>query len=161
MRRCWQLRLSVFLIVVAADCASQGQADSLAKSHDVDLGGAQTTAFCEVLNHPETFNNKTIRIRALYETDFERAALTGPSCDTPIPTTWVQFNERWESRTGWRVRHSLANQKWRVQMDVVFIGVFRADGHYGHMDMYPFLFEVYKVEAVRPSGNFRPLPETK
>ncbi len=46
-------------------------------------------------------------------------------------------------------------------MDVVFIGVFRTCGHYGHMDMYPFLFEVYKVEAVRPSGNFRPLPERK
>jgi hypothetical protein len=46
-------------------------------------------------------------------------------------------------------------------MDVVFVGVFKADRRYGHMDMYPFLFEVYRVEAVRPSGNFRPLPERK
>jgi hypothetical protein len=67
--------------------------------------------------------------------------------------TWVEFEEGWESRTRWRLRHALANQKWREQMDVVFIGVFKADGHYGHMDMYPFLFKVYKVEAVRHTNK--------
>jgi hypothetical protein len=107
MRLCWQLRLSVFLFAIAADCASQGQVASPAKSPDVDLGGAQTIAYCEILSHPETFNNKTIRVRALYETDFERAALTAPSCYAPIPMTWVEFEEGWESRTRWRFRHVL------------------------------------------------------
>jgi hypothetical protein len=161
MRRCWQIRLRVFLFAIAADCASQGQVASPAKRPDVDLGGAQTITYCEILSHPETFNNKTIRVRALYETDFESAALTAPSCNALVPMTWVEFEESWESRTRWRLRHALANQKWRVQRDVVFIGVFKTDGHYGHMDMYPFLFKVYKVEAVRPFGKFRPLPETK
>lgn len=49
--------------------------------------------------------------------------------------------------------------KWRVNTDVVFIGRFKANGHYGHMDMYPMLIEVFKVEAVRASGSFQPLPE--
>jgi hypothetical protein len=48
--------------------------------------------------------------------------------------------------------------KWRVQTDVVFIGRFKTGGSFGHMDMYPFLLEVHKVESVRPSGSFRPLP---
>ena len=43
--------------------------------------------------------------------------------------TWVQFEERWESRTRWRLRHALASYKGGVQMDVVFIGVFKADSH--------------------------------
>jgi hypothetical protein len=114
-----------------------------------------------MLKNPEDSKNKTIRVRALSEADFERAALTAPDCHTGVPMTWVEFEKSWESRTRWRLRHALAGQKWGVQRDVVFIGVFRTAGHYGHMDMYPFLFEVYKVEAVRPSGNFRPLPERK
>ena len=161
MWRYRQLQLCVFMFALVSDCASQGQVASPAKSPDVDLGGAQTIAYCEILSHPHTFDNKTIRVRALYETDFERAALTAPSCYTPIPMTWIEFEEGWESRTRWRLRHALANQKWRIQMDVVFIGVFKADGPYGHMGMYRFLFKVYKVEAVRPSGKFRSLPETK
>ena len=161
MQRWWQLRLGVFLFAIAADCALQGQVPSPSKSPDLDLGGAQTIAYCEILSHPETFNHKTLRVRALYETDFERAALTAPYCSPGIPMTWVGFEDRWESRTRRRLRHALANPKWRVQMDVVFVGVFKADGHYGHTDMYPFLFEVYKLEAVRPSGNLRPLPKTK
>jgi len=160
MLRWRQLRLRVLLFAIAANCA-QGQVPSHSKSPDIDLGGAQTVAYCGILVRPETFNNKTIRVRALYETDFELSVLTAPSCYTALPLTWVKFEERWESRTRWRFRHALANQKWGVQMDVVLIGVFKADGHFGHMDMYPFLFEVYKVESARPSGSFRPLPETK
>jgi len=64
-----------------------------------------------------------------------------------------------ESRTKRRVRHRLSIMKWRVNTDVVFIGRFKANGHYGHMDMYPMLIEVFKVEAVRASGSFQPLPE--
>lgn len=29
------------------------------------------------------------------------------------------------------------------------------------MGMYQFSIEVYKVEAVKPSGSFRPLPQTE
>ena len=77
----------------------------------------------------------------------------------PRPMTWVDFDKQWEARTKRGVRHRLSDVKWRVQMDVVFIGIFKADGRYGHMDDYPFLIEVYKVEVVRASGSFRPLPE--
>ena len=158
MRCHLQLGLQCGLLAVAAAYASYGQVVRPAKLTD-DIAGAQTVSYCEILEHPETFRNKTIRVRALYETDFERAAITAPSCDTPIPMTWVEFEKGWESRTTSGIKHAIAGQKWRIQTDVVFIGVFRTDGHYGHMDMYPFLIEVYKVEAVRPSASFRPLPE--
>ena len=63
MRRWWQSRIRVFLFAVAAECALQGQVASPSKSPDVDLGGAQTIAYCEILSHPEIFNNKTIRVQ--------------------------------------------------------------------------------------------------
>lgn len=131
------------------------------KSDHVDLADAQTLAYCDILNSPETFKNKLVRVRALYETDFELSTITAPSCSTPFPMMWVEFEKDWERRTRWLVRRAIKGQQWRVQMDVVFIGIFRTDGHFGHMDMYPFLFEVYKVESIRPSGSFRPMPEQK
>jgi hypothetical protein len=131
------------------------------KPDSADLTNAQTVAYCEILNHPEAFKNKLIRVRALYETDFELAAITAPSCSTATPMTWVEFEKGWEHRTRWRVRRAIGGQQWRVQMDVVIVGIFRTDGDYGHMDMYPFLFDVYKVESIRLPGSFRPLPEQK
>jgi hypothetical protein len=129
------------------------------KPDSADLTNAQTVAYCQILNHPEAFKNKMVRVRALYETDFELAAISAPPCSTPIPMTWVEFDKDWERQTRGRVRRAIGRQRWRVQMDVVFVGTFRTGGHYGHMDMYPSLFEVYKVESIRPSGSFKPLPE--
>ena len=131
------------------------------KSDSADPADAQTVAYCDILNNPDTFENKLVRIRALYETDFELSAISAPSCSMSIPTTWVEFEKDWEHRTRWRVRRVINGQQWRVQMDVVFIGIFRTGGHYGQMDGYPFLFDVYKVESIRPSGSFRPMPEQK
>jgi len=120
---------------------------------------AQMVAYCEILQDPQKFQHKMIRVRALYETDFEKSAITSPSCYMRSLMIWIDFDQAWESRSTWRVRHALSHQRWGIQMDVVFIGIFKADGHYGHLDMYPFKLDVYKVEAARPSGRFRPMPD--
>ncbi len=72
--------------------------------------------------------------------------------------TWISFETEWESRTARRVRRGLSKQNWGVQMDVVFVGAFKSEGHYGDMDMYPFSIQVYQVEAARPSGIFDSCP---
>jgi hypothetical protein len=131
------------------------------KSDSADLTDAKTVAYCDILNNSEAFKNKLVRVRALYETGFELSAITAPSCSTLIPMTWVEYEKEWEHRTRWRIRHVINGQQWGVQLDVVFIGIFRTGGHYGHEDMYPFLFDVYKVESIRPSGSFRSMPEQK
>ncbi len=100
-----------------------------------------------------------IRVRALYEADFEKEIITAPPCDMPFLATWVEYDKRWESRSKRHVRRALSKLKWGVQADVVFVGLFKTDGHYGHMDMYHSLIEVYKVEEVRASGGFQPMPE--
>jgi hypothetical protein len=122
------------------------------------IADARTVPYCEVLNTPQAFAGKIVRVRALYQTNFEQMTLTAPSCATPVPMTWVGFERSWESRTGWRLRRAINHAKWGSQTDVVVVGRFQARGSYGHMDMYPFLLEIYKVEAVKPSGSFRPLP---
>jgi hypothetical protein len=54
-----------------------------------------------------------------------------------------------------------ARSKWNVQTDVVLVGKFKSGGSFGHNGMYPFLLQVYKVEELKPSGSFRPLPNGK
>jgi len=151
------LIFTAFVCLTAAG-AVHAQSAETANVTSEAVAAAQTTTFCEIQNSPSRFKNKMVRVRALYETDFEKSIITAPSCNTPFPTTWVDFDKLWESRTKRGVRRALSKLKWRFQSDVVFIGLIKADGHYGHMDLYPLSIEVFKVEAVRASGRFRPLP---
>jgi hypothetical protein len=54
-----------------------------------------------------------------------------------------------------------ARAKWNVKTDVVLVGKFKSGTSFGHDDMHAFLLQVYKVEALKPSGNFRPVPDAK
>ncbi len=149
------------LFVCAFGSTLHAQATEVADATNGTIAAARTVTLCEVLDSPEKFNNKMIRVRALYETDFEKAVITSPFCSSPLPMTWVKFEKQWESRTTRGVRHALSSLKWGIQADVVFIGLLKTGGHFGHLDMYPFLIEVCKEETVRASGSFRPLPEQK
>jgi len=129
----------------AGGIKSQNTANGAAANQMV--ASATTVTFCDLLEHSEKFTNRIIRVQARYETDFEKAVIVSPSCPTPIPMMWVKFGDHWESRTTRSVRKTMSKMRWRVPLDVVFIGEFKSDGRYGHMDMYPLLIEVYKVEA--------------
>jgi hypothetical protein len=133
---------------------------SVCMSRTDDLAEAQTTSYCQLIENSRAFDGKLVRVRALYETDFEKMTLTAPACASPLPMTWVTFESAWESRTAWRLRRAMiaARSRWNVQTDVVLIGRFKSGVSFGHNGMYPFLLQVYKVEALKPSGSFSPLP---
>jgi hypothetical protein len=118
---------------------------------------AQTVEFCDLQKNTEKLNGKMVRVRALWKTDFEQSTLTAPSCVFPLPTIWVDFEKSWESRTSWRHRHATNHVKWGMH-DVVFVGIMRTGGRFGHQDMYSDVIQVHRVEAVRPLGSFRPFP---
>lgn len=145
------------LFTFCAVSVSRGCLGSTAANDEVSA--VQTVAYCDLLDHNQAFKDKMIRVRALYQTDFEQSALTSPSCALPMLLTWVDFEKSWESRTSWRLRRAIDHCQWRVQIDVVLVGRFKTGNSFGHMGMYPFLLEVYKVEAVKPLGSFRPLPD--
>jgi hypothetical protein len=147
----WLLPTLTLAFVSAGNVQSQNTEDSAATNQIV--ASAQTVDYCDLLEHSEKFKNQTIRVRAMYETDFEKSVITSPSCPTRLPMTWVAFDGQWESRTARSVRKAVSKAKWRVPLDVVFIGKFKADGRYGHMDMYPLSIEVYKVETATISRD--------
>jgi hypothetical protein len=139
----------------------QSQGSGTGETTNQTVASAQTVAYCDLLEHPEKFKNQMIRVQAIYEADFEKSVITSPSCPLPFPLMiWVEFDSHWESRTPRRARKTVLEVKWRLPLDVVFIGKFMTDGRYGHMDMYPLLTEVYKVEATtRPKKPEHPSPD--
>jgi len=137
--------------LVAGNIQSQSTATEAATNQTVS--SAPTGAYCDLLGHSEKFKNQMVWVQAIYETDFEKSVITSPSCPTLLPMTWVTFDGHWESRTTCSVWITVSEPKWRVPLNVVFIGKFKTEGRYGHMDMYPLSIEVYKVEAATTSKN--------
>jgi hypothetical protein len=149
--------LSLFFCIVGS---VQSQTVETGAVLDRDVASAQTVAYCDLLQHPDKFKNQMIRVSAEYETDFEESVITSPSCPFRILRTWVNFNEHWESRTTRHVRKTISHAKWRVPLNVVFIGQLNADGGYGHLNMYLFLIEVYKVESAVTQKNAGTSPKS-
>ncbi len=138
------------------------QSQSTATDADTNriIASAQSVAYCDLLEHSGRFKNHTIRVRAIYETDFEKSVITSPSCPTPLPMIWVTFDGHWESRSTRSVRKAVSKARWRVPLDVVFIGKFNTDGRYGQMDMYRLSIEVYKVEAATTPKDTEKSPKS-
>lgn len=123
-----------------------------------DLPQAQTVAYCDAVKNPRAFADKMIRVRALYQILFEQSAMNAPSCPDPAPATWVEFEKSWEARTSPQLRQAIRGVVPGARTDVVFVGRLRTGGNFGHLGMYAFKIEVYKVESVKPFGSFQPLP---
>lgn len=153
------LLLALLFAFFAAENIQSQNTESGAITNQI-VAGAQTVAYCDLLEHSEKFKDQMIRVRALYETDFEKSVITSSSCPTPLPMTWVTFDDHWESRTARRVRKTVSQANWHAPLDVVFIGKFKTDGRYGHMDRYPTSIEVYKVEAATTSKNAGTSPKS-
>ena len=148
--RCLLLALTLAFLVAGN---IQPQSNETDAATNQSIAGAQSVAYCDLLEHAGKFKNQTIRVQAIYETDFEKSVITSPSCPTPLPMIWVTFDGHWESRTPRSVRKTVSKAQWRVPLEVVLVGKFKTDGRYGHMDMYPLSIEVYKVETATTSKS--------
>ena len=73
-----RLALTLLLFTLSAPCIPADE-----------ISNAKTITYCELLDNAHEFEGKMVRIRALYQTDFEQSALTAPSCATSIPLTWL------------------------------------------------------------------------
>jgi hypothetical protein len=144
------------LAALCAECVqSQSAGDSTSTNQAV--ASPQTVAYCDLFEHSEEFKNQMVRVKAIYQTDFEKSLISSAACPLPFPLmTWVKFDGRWESRTTRKVRKIVSNVKWGVPFDVVFVGKIKTGGRYGHMDMYPLEIEVYKVEAATAPKDSMP-----
>ena len=158
MCRCRYLVAALTLVLIGAATAHSQSKGSPPSTKQAAASGAPVT-YCELLEHAEKYENQVVRVDAMYETDFEKSVITSQACPTPVPMIWVNFDEHWESRTTRKVRKTVSDLKWRVPLNVVFIGRFKTDGHFGHMDMYPLLIEVLRVVSASAPKKVQASPK--
>jgi hypothetical protein len=130
-----------------------------------------TVAYCDLLRHPDSYDRKLIRVKAIYSSHFEMRALRDPSCSQDFLWTWVDFDDQNATCTKEEVLRSFeaavdSKSPARIEEDldkaeVVLIGLFEVAHHseirntiltngYGHVGMYKFRLTVTCIEEVKP-----------
>ncbi len=116
--------------------------------------GAVEIPYCELMAKAPAFDGKTVRVKAMYETGFEKSVLSAPACaQSP---TWLGLSKGWEKQTDAVVRDRIKDLKWSVPLEVVAVGVFRTDGKFGHMGMYSRYLLVDRFETAGEPAPARP-----
>jgi len=73
-------------LLIAISIANQACATSSSTSGPLEDPEPQTVTCCDLLAHPERYDKKTVRIRALLDhTDFEKDNLDDVNCDAGKP----------------------------------------------------------------------------
>jgi hypothetical protein len=70
----------------------------------------------------------------------------------------VEFGSSFDELTERNSRKKIQNSKWRIGLDVVFVGRFDTRGRFGHLNMYGDRLLVMSAEQVQPLGKFSALP---
>jgi|GEM_PF-1969118 len=124
-----------------------------------------TVAFCELIRHPQRYDNHVVRTEAISAIGVESAVLYDPQCSTAETRVWVTHDSAW----------SLADKKLQTAYNnllydenngriprghsgrarAVLVGRFEAsnkDG-YGHLNQYRFQFVIMNLEKVEKVGE--------
>jgi hypothetical protein len=118
-----------------------------------------TVAFCDLINHPDSYNGKKVRFRAKYLSTFEASAFVDGNCTDREHLTWVEFDRSAiEALSRPEVLRKVQEQiyccmyaglEYSRHTEMMVTGVFHSsEGSYGHDSMYRFMVEVKKVEEI-------------
>jgi hypothetical protein len=137
-----------------------------------DFSSATTVDFCDLVHHPQDYDQKIIRVRTFYIVGFEGSIFNKQDCHDK--DVWVEFDRSVEGNTNTKVvkrfrrlanaapvRHA-GRTDWRTLMvEVVVVG--RFDGirrkrnvanitlneGYGHLGGFDMQFTVLAIEDVK------------
>lgn len=135
------------------------QKNDTSKPSRCDAGEVTTVNYCDLIRSPELYDQKLVRVQAVYRYGYEWAELYCPDCLTE-GRTWVDFDESFETCTKPEVAKNISDNGFKGRtVNVVIVGKFYGlGGGYGHMNAYQFKFLVSCVEKARIILNDSPLP---
>lgn len=118
-----------------------------------------TIAYCDLIRNPELYDQKTVRVRAIYRYGSEWSELYCLEC-LNAGQTWVDFDNSFKSRTPSSVVRKLGDNGFKGRtVSIVAVGKFYgSSGGYGHMNGYRFKFEVNSVENAEIILSDSPVP---
>jgi hypothetical protein len=108
---------------------------------------------CELLQNPERFHQKVVRVTATYENAFEQSFLFDPSCKRPErdgpPEIWVNFDKSFVRKGESEEAKKNAMISGMGFWNVTAVGRFvRGEGpqRFGHLGCCRYQFEFMKIE---------------
>lgn len=108
---------------------------------------AVTVVFCNLVKQPESYDNLTIRVRAVYRYGFEWSELFCLTCPD-AGLVWVELGDNIASNTKKNVMDKVRSRdhKGRI-LNVVVVGTFYGKkGGYGHLGAYKYKFVIRSFE---------------
>ncbi|MDQ1637731.1 MAG: hypothetical protein QOF62_1070 [Pyrinomonadaceae bacterium] len=122
-------------------------------------GGEYTTvAYCDLVRNPERYNQKSVRVSAVYRYGYEWSELYCLECGTESKT-WVDFDDSFSSSTKASIRKKLGDNGFKGRTVLVtMVGKFDAGSGYGHMGAYRYRLMVDSVEKADVILNDSPSP---
>src|SRR6266550_5081055 len=119
-------------------------------------------AYCDLIRNPDQYNQKLVRVSAIYRYGYEWSELYCLEWRKDTKT-WVDFDESFASSTKATIRKKLGDNGFKGRtVSVIMVGKFDAGGGYGHMGAYRFKLLVSRVEKAyvilndSPSANALP-----
>lgn len=135
------------------------QMNGTSKLSRCDAAEVITINYCDLIRNPELYDQKLVRVQAVYRYGYEWSELYCPDCLTE-GRTWVDFDEPSETCTKPEVARNISDNGFKGRtVNVVIVGKFYGSGGgYGHLNAYKFKFLVSCVERAEIILNDSPLP---
>lgn len=109
----------------------------LTKEQTIDVN------FCDLLKTPDEYADKTVRVKATYQSFFEMSKIYCSDCFQQRGT-WVEFDDDFEDNTKKVLRKRLNNNS---VVNVTFVGKFYTGKTFGHQNGYDSQFVVQYMES--------------
>jgi hypothetical protein len=111
------------------------------------------TGFCELIESPEKFDKKLIRVKAVYRYGFEWSEIYSLKCETK-KRIWVERIEK-ACKNASPIDKLASAQKGGKTVGIIAVGRFRdgKDGRYGHLNGYNFQFEIECFDKAKILDN--------
>ena len=85
-----------------------------------------TVAYCELVRNSASYNDKDVRVRAIFSSDFEKSVIAAPDCS--LATTWLHIPPSYKSCATRKVQEKLDAVEWGRGVDMVIVGRFESKG---------------------------------
>jgi len=118
-----------------------------------------TVSLCDLLAHPDLFDQKTIHLQAIYRYGAEWSEIYCLEC-SESGSVWLEFDEKFEASMKRSLKRKIAGNGDRGRtVKVAMIGKFYGSGgRYGHLGASRFKIVVSQVEHAEILLNDSPIP---
>lgn len=113
-----------------------------------------TVSYCEVVNNPDVYDEKQIKISGEYYSGFELSGMFSPDCKEKSILIYLDWGENYKSCGDKETENTLKNRFRGIEdndLEGIFVGKFvvkKGLSGFGHMNAKPYKLEVSCVEKV-------------